>query len=42
VLATDYPFEQMHLGIDFIKSLPISDHERTQVCETNTRELLKL
>jgi predicted TIM-barrel fold metal-dependent hydrolase len=42
VLATDYPFEQMHLGIDFIKSLPISDDERTRVCETNTKELLKL
>ena len=42
VLATDYPFEPMHLGIDFINSLPISDEERTQVCETNTKELLKL
>jgi predicted TIM-barrel fold metal-dependent hydrolase len=42
VLATDYPFEQMHLGVDFIMNLPISEQEKTQVCETNTRELLKL
>ena len=42
VLATDYPFEQMRQGIDFIKNLPISDEEKTQVCETNTVELLKL
>ena len=31
LLATDYPFEQMRLGIDFMKELPISDEERTQV-----------
>jgi predicted TIM-barrel fold metal-dependent hydrolase len=42
VLATDYPFEQMSQGIDFIKNLPISDDEKTQVCETNTVQLLKL
>ncbi len=42
VLATDYPFEQMSQGIDFIKNLPISDEEKTQVCETNTVQLLKL
>ena len=42
VLATDYPFEQMHRGIDFIKNLPISDPEKTQICDTNTVGLLKL
>lgn len=42
VLATDYPFEPMHLGIDFIKDLPISDAEREQVCETNAKGLFKL
>ena len=42
VLATDYPFEQMHLGVDFIKDLPISDAEKAQICEANTEELLKL
>ncbi len=35
LLATDYPFEKMEWGIDFIKELPISDEERTQVCEGN-------
>lgn len=35
LLATDYPFEQMNRGIDFIKELPISDEERAQVCEGN-------
>ena len=39
LLATDYPFEQMHLGIDFIKGLPISDAERQQVCERNALAL---
>jgi uncharacterized protein len=42
VLATDYPFEQMHLGIDFIKDLPISDAEKEQVCEGNAKELFRL
>jgi uncharacterized protein len=42
VLATDYPFEQMHQGIDFIKDLPISDEEKTAICETNTMRLLKM
>jgi predicted TIM-barrel fold metal-dependent hydrolase len=39
LLATDYPFEKMALGIDFIKSLPISDEERAQVCEGNAARL---
>jgi uncharacterized protein len=39
LLATDHPFEQMHLGIDFIKGLPISDAERAQVCEANAMAL---
>ena len=39
LLATDYPFEQMRLGIDFMKELPISDEERTQVCEGSARSL---
>jgi uncharacterized protein len=42
VLATDYPFEQLRLGIDFIKDLPISAEEKIQVCETNAVRLLKL
>jgi len=35
LLATDYPFEQMNRGIDFIKGLPIYDEEKAQVCEGN-------
>lgn len=38
LLATDYPFEQMHLGIDFIKGLPISDEEKEQVCQGNAKK----
>lgn len=39
LLATDYPFEQMRLAIDFIKGLPISEEERAQVCEGNAKAL---
>jgi predicted TIM-barrel fold metal-dependent hydrolase len=42
VLATDYPFEAMNLGIDFLNGLPITDAEKAQVCETNARWLLKM
>ena len=42
VFASDYPFERMHLGIDFIRDLPISGEEKTQVYETNALQLFKL
>ncbi len=39
LLATDYPFEQLNLGIDFIKALPIAEEERARVCESNAAAL---
>ena len=41
-LGTDYPFEELGAGVDFLKTLPISDRERAQVYETNAARLLKL
>ena len=39
LLATDYPFERLNLGIDFIKALPITEEERARVCEENATAL---
>ncbi len=38
-LGTDFPYEDMDACMDFLRSLPMSEDERTMLYETNARAL---
>lgn len=42
LFASDYPFEPLKDAIDFIKHLPISDHDKNKICKGNAERLFKL
>jgi 2,3-dihydroxybenzoate decarboxylase len=42
VFASDYPFEEMHDGTDWMDTLPVSDRDRELIGRENVRRLLKL
>jgi len=42
LLGTDYPFEQLSTGVDFLRERPISGDEMMRICESNAVELLRL
>jgi gamma-resorcylate decarboxylase len=42
VFASDYPFEEMHDGADWMDALPVSDRDRERIGRENVKRLLKL
>jgi 2,3-dihydroxybenzoate decarboxylase len=42
VFASDYPFEEMHDGTDWMDALPVSDRDRELIGRENVKRLLKL
>lgn len=42
LFSVDYPFDDNQLGVEFLRRLPISDHDRTKVAHANADALLRL
>ena len=42
LFSVDYPFDDNHVGVEFLERLPISDHDRAKVAHTNADSLLRL
>lgn len=42
MFASDYPWEQIEDGADFIEAAPIGEDERRKVCHGNAEQLFGL
>jgi hypothetical protein len=41
-ITTDYPFEEMHEGAEWLDSVPISEVDRLKIGRTNAERVLTL
>jgi predicted TIM-barrel fold metal-dependent hydrolase len=42
LFATDYPFEELSLATEFLRTAPISEADRAKIAHENTEKLLHL
>ena len=42
MFASDYPWEQIEDGADFIEAAPIGDDDRRKICHGNAEQLFGL